>query len=73
MEVWSHGANLYEVNSYYSLPEDAWCYELAGLSGTPGTGPYLAIGIPDANPDDGPLTPQPARLATIHLASGQTP
>ncbi|MDG4764408.1 hypothetical protein O7632_09870 [Solwaraspora sp. WMMD406] len=73
MEVWSHGANLYEVSSNYSLPDDAWCYELAGLCGTAGTGPYLAIAIPDATPDNGPFTPQPAQLATIRLASGQTP
>ncbi|MEV4661077.1 hypothetical protein AB0J85_03925 [Micromonospora echinofusca] len=32
MEVWAHGTELYEVNSYYSLPDDAWQYELTGMS-----------------------------------------
>ena len=73
MEVWSHAGKLYEVNSFYCLPEDAWHYELNGLSGAPGAGPHITVAIPDATPDDGPFTPQPARLAMFHFGEGQTP
>jgi hypothetical protein len=55
VEVWDHSGKLYEVNSYYSLPDDAWQYE---LTGAPGTGSYLAIVIPDAAPEHGPFTPK---------------
>lgn len=40
MKVWSRDGKLYEVNSYYSLPDDAWQYELVGLKGAPGTEPF---------------------------------
>ncbi|MEU7802413.1 hypothetical protein AB0B10_24430 [Micromonospora arborensis] len=74
MEVWHHDGKLYEVNSYYSLPDDAWQYELAGLTGASGAaGPYVAIVIPDATPDDGPFTPRPAQHALVHLGGGQLP
>jgi hypothetical protein len=56
VEVWEHDRRLYEVNSYYSLPDDAWQYELVGLTGAPGIGPYLTIVIPDATPEPGPFT-----------------
>ncbi|MGC4874933.1 hypothetical protein ACLQ26_01525 [Micromonospora sp. DT43] len=71
MEIWSHDGKLYEINSYYSLPDDAWQYELAGLTGNPGAGPYLAILIPDATSDDGPFTPVAADQARVSLGGGQ--
>ena len=57
MEVWSHNGKLYEVISFYSIHDDAWQYELSGVSGKPGTGPYLSVSVPDATPDDGSFTP----------------
>lgn len=73
VEIWTHDGKHYEVVSFYCLPEDAWCYELDGVSGAPGTGPHITVAIPDATPDDGPFTPKPARLATVHVGAGQTP
>ncbi|MEU1687866.1 hypothetical protein [Micromonospora sp. NPDC005707] len=73
MEVWDHEGKLYEVNSYYSLPDDAWQYELVGLTGAPGTGPYLSVTIPDATPDDGPFTPRPASGVMFSAGSGDVP
>ncbi|MET8203747.1 hypothetical protein ACPB67_31770 [Micromonospora taraxaci] len=73
MEVWDHDGKLYEVNSYYSLPDYAWQYELVGLTGAPGTGPYVTVTIPDATPDDGPFTPRPASEVTFSADSGGVP
>jgi hypothetical protein len=73
MNVWAHDGKLYEVNSHYSLPDDAWQYELAGISGSPGTGPYLAVLIPDATPDDGPFTPKQAEHVRALIHDGQAP
>ncbi|MEV4133517.1 hypothetical protein AB0J72_15265 [Dactylosporangium sp. NPDC049742] len=73
MGVWLHDDKLYEVSSGYSLPDDAWQYELTGLTGAPGTGPYLAITIPDATPDDGPFTPMPAHHVRVRAGGGQVP
>ncbi|MEV0570260.1 hypothetical protein [Dactylosporangium sp. NPDC050588] len=73
MEVWLHDDKLYEVSSGYSRPDDAWQYELTGLTGAPGTGPYLEIVIPDATPDDGPFTPKPANHVFVRAAGGQVP
>ncbi|MEV6345030.1 hypothetical protein [Actinoplanes sp. NPDC051851] len=72
MEIWSHDGKLYEIVSMYSLPDDAWQYELTGLSGSPGTGPYLAVDIPDATPD-GPFTPRAARHVVVHAGGGVVP
>ena len=72
MNVWAHDGKLYEVNSYHSLPDDAWQYELAGISGAPETGPYLAVLIPDATPD-GPFTPRQAEHIQVTIHNGQTP
>ncbi|MEV1017481.1 hypothetical protein AB0I95_29845 [Micromonospora sp. NPDC049751] len=60
MDIWDHDGKPYEVNSYYNRPDDAWQYELVGLAGTPGTGPYLIVRIPDATPNDGLFSPRPA-------------
>lgn len=73
MDVWDHDGKLYEVNSYYSLPDDAWQYELIGLTGAPGTGPYLAIVIPDVTPDEGPFIPEHAGHALVRVGGGVTP
>ncbi|MEH0934068.1 hypothetical protein [Micromonospora psammae] len=73
MEVWDHEGKLYEVNSYYSLPDNAWQYELVGLTGAPGTGPYITVTIPDATPDDGPFTPRPVSEVMFSAGSGDVP
>ncbi|MET7949820.1 hypothetical protein [Micromonospora sp. NPDC005324] len=73
MEVWDHGAKLYEVNSYYSLPDYAWQYELVGLTGAPGAGPYITVTIPDATPDDGPFTARPASEVMFGAGGGDVP
>lgn len=72
MGIWSHEGKLYEVASCYALPEDAWHYELSGLTGAPGTGPYLTVAIPDATPD-GPFTPRPAQHVIVQLGGGTVP
>ncbi|WP_433792948.1 hypothetical protein [Actinoplanes sp. CA-252034] len=64
---------LYQFSSGYNLPDDAWTYDLCGLSGAPGTGPYMVIVIPDATPDDGPFTPRPAQYVTVHAGGGVVP
>jgi hypothetical protein len=74
VEVWDHDGKLYEVNSYYSLPDDAWHYELIGLTGAPGTGPpYLAIVIPGVTPDEGPFIPKHAGHALVRIGGGVAP
>jgi hypothetical protein len=73
VEVWDHDGKLYEVDSYYSLPDGAWQYELVGLTGAPGTGPYLTIVIPDATPEPGPFTPKGAGHVLVSVADGVTP
>jgi hypothetical protein len=72
VEIWSHDGKLYEVSSGYSLPDDAWQYELMGLTGPPGTGPYLSVSIPDATPS-GPFTPRQAEHIVIHSGGGTLP
>lgn len=72
VQIWSHEGRLYEVNSLYALSDGAWHYELVGLTGAPGTGPYLAVALPDATPI-GPFTPLPARHALMHVGQGDTP
>ncbi|MGC5285746.1 hypothetical protein [Micromonospora sp. DT231] len=65
MDVWDHDGKLYEVNSYYSVSDYAWEYELVGLTGASGTGPYLSARIPDATPEGGPFTPRPASEVVV--------
>ncbi|MET8233452.1 hypothetical protein ABZS77_22560 [Micromonospora sp. NPDC005298] len=72
METWSHDGKLYEVTSGYSHPDDAWQYELVGLTGPPGAGPYLSVSIPDATPD-GPFTPRPTGHVVVHADGGTVP
>jgi hypothetical protein len=63
--VWDHDGMLYEVNSFYSVPDDAWQYELSGNSGPPGGGPELVVSIPDSTPDEGPFTPRPSHQVKV--------
>ncbi|MFI7553234.1 hypothetical protein ACIBQ2_26225 [Micromonospora sediminimaris] len=72
MAIRSHDGKLYEITSGYSLPDDAWQYELVGLTGPPGTGPYLSVLIPDATPD-GPFTPRPAEHVIVRAGGGIVP
>ena len=73
MHVWEHDGKLFEVSSGYSLPDDAWQYELYGLTGAPLTGPIITVTIPDATPDGGqPFTPQPVDKVLVR-ASGEIP
>lgn len=73
MEVWDHDGEPYEVNSYYSLHDDAWQYELVGPTGAPGTRPCIAVTIPDAAPDEGPFVPRPAREVLFRAGGGDVP
>ena len=70
--VWIFAGRLYEVVSAHSGPDDAWVYELAGLTGPPRTGPGLEVVVPDATPD-GPFTPMPARYVFVRAGGGVVP
>jgi hypothetical protein len=72
VDVWSHAGKLYDVVSGHSLPDNGWRYELTGLTGEPGDGPFLSVLIPDATPGDGPFTPAPADDVMV-LAFGPAP
>ncbi|MEK8108191.1 hypothetical protein NKG94_30925 [Micromonospora sp. M12] len=72
MGICSHDGKLYEITSGYSLPDDAWQYELVGLTGPPGTGPYLSVSIPDATLD-GPFTPRPTEHVVVCAGGGTVP
>lgn len=63
-----HADRHFEVDSYYSLPEDAWLYELVETTADSTSGPGLRVLIPDATPI-GPFTPQPAD-AMLQLGTG---
>lgn len=73
VEVWRHGNRLFEVISSYSLPDDAWSYELIELADSIGSVAYLNIRIPDASPLDGPFVPVDAALADVHFGEGSVP
>ncbi|WP_436522803.1 hypothetical protein [Actinoplanes sp. HUAS TT8] len=66
------GGRLYEIDSWYCLPENAWHYELSGLSGAPGVGPYLTFAIPDVTPD-GAFTPSSAQHVVVRFGGGVAP
>src|SRR5690349_8614452 len=72
MGIWSFGGEQYEIISMYSLPDDAWHYELTGLTGPPAARPYLAVDVPDATPG-GAFTPQPAQHVVVHAGGGVLP
>ena len=72
MEVWSHRDTRYEVESFYSLPADAWTYELVEM-GAAESGATLRVMVPDATPE-GPFTPTADGDVTVHLdATGMVP
>jgi hypothetical protein len=73
VEVWDHDGKLYEVNSWYCLPDAAWQYELLELTEPPGCGACLAVVIPDATPGPGPFTPKHADQVLLAVARGVTP
>lgn len=54
MQLWAHKGMLCEVNSSYSLPDDAWQYELAGRVAEPTS--VLRLKIVE---DVGPWRPGP--------------
>lgn len=70
MEIWSHAGVTYQVVSGYSLPDNAWQYE---LSGNTGPGPHLAVVVPDATPNDGPFTPMDVDHVVLVVSEGVTP
>ncbi|MEV6562865.1 hypothetical protein AB0M22_44605 [Nocardia sp. NPDC051756] len=72
MEIWEHDGNLYEVSSNYCLPDEAWTYELQGITGPPGTGPHLDVSIPDQTPE-GPFTPRSQRHVIVSFGPGSIP
>jgi hypothetical protein len=57
MESWVHADEIYQVNSMYLLPDDAWAYELTPAACDRGRMSLIVL-IPDATPDDGPFTPK---------------
>jgi hypothetical protein len=71
VEVWTYGDELFELNSMYALPDDAWSYELTALSGV--RGPGLAVLIPDATPDHAPFTPSGAAHVQVLMTDGSWP
>jgi hypothetical protein len=68
-----HDGTVYELNSMYALPEDAWTYELIGPRGSSGAAASLAVVIPDATPDDGPFTPMRAAYVRVLAEDGLLP
>lgn len=73
VEIWEHDGNLYELSSYYCLPDDSWTYELQGITGPPGTGPYLEVSIPDKTPDEGPFAPRSQCHVVVSFGPGSIP
>jgi hypothetical protein len=72
MESLRHAGEVYEVNSMYLLPDDAWTYELTPLPGGLGRASLMVL-IPDATPDDGPFTPMSATHARVMAYDGDLP
>ncbi|MDT5027639.1 MAG: hypothetical protein QOE61_4065 [Micromonosporaceae bacterium] len=68
VEVWTHGGGLFELNSMYALPDDAWTYELTARSGHRGQG--LAVLIPDVTSGDAPFTPSGAGMVRVLVEDG---
>ncbi|MEV6299827.1 hypothetical protein AB0M02_10530 [Actinoplanes sp. NPDC051861] len=67
-----YDGKVYEIVSGHNLSEDAWHYELSGLSGAPGTGPFMAVAVPDATPD-GLFAPRSAQHVMVHAGGGVVP
>jgi hypothetical protein len=73
VEQWTHEGGVYEVNSMYLLPDDAWTYELTGPPAISGKAAGLNVLIPDATPDDAPFTPMGAEHARVSMTDGRLP
>jgi hypothetical protein len=71
VEVWTHDGALFELNSMYALPDDAWTYELTARSGHRSQG--LAVLIPDATPVDALFTPSGTTMVRVLLQDGTWP
>ena len=72
MESWVHADEIYQVNSMYLLPDDAWAYELTPASRDRGRMSLIVL-IPDATPDNGPFTPKGSTHARVVLEDGDLP
>ena len=68
MGACEHGGRSFEVVNGYSLPDDAWQYELRPVGGEAA----LRVLIPDATPD-GPFTPRPSTDVRVQLNGGELP
>lgn len=73
VECWTHRGEVYQVNSMYLLPDDAWVYELFGPAGHSGKAPGVIVLIPDATPEDGPFTPMGAPHVRVLVEDGHLP
>jgi hypothetical protein len=73
VESWTHDNEVYQVNSMYLLPDDAWAHELSGPPGHTGPEPGAMVLIPDATPEDGAFTPMSAAHVRVLLEDGQLP
>jgi hypothetical protein len=71
VEYWTHAGEVYEVNSMYLLPDDAWTYELTWALGASGGAASMSVLIPDATPGDAPFTPMVAAHAVVMTRDGQ--
>jgi hypothetical protein len=72
MESWVHADEIYQMNSRYLLPDDAWAYEMTPAARDCGRMSLIVV-VPDAAPDDGPFTPQGAIHARVVLEDGDLP
>jgi hypothetical protein len=68
-----HAGAVYELVSVYSLPDNAWTYELTGPRHAGVTSASVAAIIRDATPDDGPFTPMSAAHSYVLLDEGVVP
>ena len=70
VQVWADNGVMYEINSMYLVPDDAWTYELTGPAGTAAE---IAVVIPDATPHDEQFTPSDSTHAHVAVANGPLP
>jgi hypothetical protein len=72
VESLRYAGEVYEVNSMYLVPADAWVYELTSPDSRPKR-MSCAVLIPDATPDDGPFTPMSTTHAQAIVQDGVLP
>lgn len=63
---------LYEVGSDH-LADDARIYELQGMTGPPGTGPHLDVGVLSKTPDEEPFGLGSQRHSVVSFGLGSVP